>query len=416
MLQKIKRLLSVLGPGIFAIGYTIGTGSVTSMAKAGSQYGLQLVWVLALSCLFSGVLMEAYGRLEVVTGETSLYAVKRHFRYGKPLAILIFVGVVMGQYTCLGSILSISAGAIYETFGLFFPSLPKSNYWAVLGIAVFLIGTICGLLMIGRYGFFEKVLTFFVMLMGITFIVSMFVVWPSPDILRQAIRPTVPDEPGALLMIAAFVGTTMAAPTFVTRPLLLKEKGMTVSQLREQSLDSVVSAALMFVISGSIMVVAAGALYAHGKDIVKVLDMVHTLEPVAGKFAVALFMAGTLSAGLSSIFPILMVAPLLVSDYRVGRMEPRSRSFKALCLVACLFGLVVPLLGRNPITITVMAQISNVFVLPLTVFVIAVLINRRALLGEHRAGLWLNVGLALAFFFSCVIAVTGALALCRSFA
>jgi len=411
MFLKIKRILSIIGPGLFAIGYMIGTGSVTSMPKAGSQYGLQLLWVLFLSCLFSGILMEAYGRLAAVTGETSLYAVKRHFKYGKFLAILIFIGVVVGQITCLGGILSLSSGAIYETLGMFFPSLPKDNYGVVVGIAVILISTIYGLLLIGRYSFFEKVLTFFVTLMGLTFIIAMFVVWPSSDILMQAIIPSIPNEPGALLMIAAFVGTTMAAPTFITRPLLLKEKGTTTANLREQSIDSLVSATLMFIISGAIMFVAAGALYAHGKGIVKILDMVHTLEPVAGKFAVALFMAGTLSAGLSSIFPILMVAPLLISDYRVGHMETRSKSFKIICLAAAFFGLTVPILGRNPITITIMAQISNVFVLPLTVFVIFVMVNRRAILGENKAGPFLNAGLALAFLFSCIIAVTGVLAL-----
>ena len=411
MFLKIKRILSIIGPGLFAIGYMIGTGSVTSMTKAGSQYGLQLLWVLFLNCLFSGILMEAYGRLAAVTGETSLYAVNRHFKYGKFLAILIFIGVVVGQITCLGGILSLSSGAIYETLGMFFPSLPKDNYGVVVGIAVILISTIYGLLLIGRYSFFEKVLTFFVTLMGLTFIIAMFVVWPSSDILMQAIIPSIPNEPGALLMIAAFVGTTMAAPTFITRPLLLKEKGTTTANLREQSIDSLVSATLMFIISGAIMFVAAGALYAHGKGIVKILDMVHTLEPVAGKFAVALFMAGTLSAGLSSIFPILMVAPLLISDYRVGHMETRSKSFKIICLAAAFFGLTVPILGRNPITITIMAQISNVFVLPLTVFVIFVMVNRRAILGENKAGPFLNAGLALAFLFSCIIAVTGVLAL-----
>ena len=45
---KFRRFASVVGPGIFAIGYTIGTGSVTSMAKAGADYGLGLLWVLAL--------------------------------------------------------------------------------------------------------------------------------------------------------------------------------------------------------------------------------------------------------------------------------------------------------------------------------------------------------------------------------
>ena len=38
--KKFLRFLSLVGPGIFAIGYTIGTGSVTSMAKAGADYGL----------------------------------------------------------------------------------------------------------------------------------------------------------------------------------------------------------------------------------------------------------------------------------------------------------------------------------------------------------------------------------------
>ena len=38
-MKKIIAFLLSIGPGIFCIGYTVGTGSVTSMAKAGSQYG-----------------------------------------------------------------------------------------------------------------------------------------------------------------------------------------------------------------------------------------------------------------------------------------------------------------------------------------------------------------------------------------
>ena len=49
--EKSLRLLSAIGPGIFIIGYIIGTGSVTSMAKAGAEYGMSLTWALALSCL-----------------------------------------------------------------------------------------------------------------------------------------------------------------------------------------------------------------------------------------------------------------------------------------------------------------------------------------------------------------------------
>ncbi len=414
-MKRLKNLLTILGPGIFAIGYTIGTGSVTSMAKAGSQYGLQLLWVLFLSCLFSGVLMEAYGRMAIVTGDTALHAIKTRLPFGRTLAIAILLGVVTAQYTCLGGILILSAGAIQETLGMFLPTFANENHLILVAISALLIAFMYGLITIGRYSFFEKVLAFFVMLMGVTFIISMFVVWPSATTLRQAVLPTIPNEPGALLMVAAFVGTTMAAPTFVTRPLLLKEKGMTTANYVTQRIDAITSASLMFLISGAIMLVAAGALYEHGKDIVKILDMVHTLEPLAGRFAVALFMAGTLSAGLSSIFPIMMVAPLLISDYRIGKMEPRSKMFRAICLIAGCFGLLVPILGRNPIAVTIMAQVSNVFVLPLTVLAIILLANKKSIMGAYRAGVALNIGLGLALVFSCIIAITGLHALLQHF-
>ena len=75
MSNIIKKILS-FGPGIFAIGYTIGTGSVTSMIVAGSTYGMQLLWVLLLSCLFSGALIYAYGNYYLTTGETALFSLK----------------------------------------------------------------------------------------------------------------------------------------------------------------------------------------------------------------------------------------------------------------------------------------------------------------------------------------------------
>ncbi|MBR4170276.1 MAG: Nramp family divalent metal transporter [Kiritimatiellae bacterium] len=414
--MKAKKILSVLGPGIFAIGYTIGTGSVTAMATAGAKYGLQLLWVLLLSCLFSGLLMDAYGRFAVVTGNTSLQGIRKHLPCGKLLAILIFIGVCMGQYTCMGGILTLSSGAIVEMLSLFFPSLPPEHHGIALGVAVAIIALMFSLMLIGRYSFFEKLLAFFVMLMGLTFLVSMFVVWPDAEVMKRALPPAVPHDAASLLMLASFVGTTMAAPTFVTRPLLVREKNLGVENLSEQRTDAVFSASLMFVISGAIMFVATGALFAHGKEIVKVLDMAHTLQPLAGRFAVALFMVGTLSAGLSSIFPIMMVAPLLLSDYQSGKMETKSMRFRVLCLVASLFSLLVPALGSNPILITIMAQVSNVFVLPLTILAIFLLLNKRAIMGEYKAGIGINIGLIFAFLFSCAVAYTGYKALALTIA
>jgi len=112
LLKRIWLMLLLVGPGFFCIGYTIGTGSVTSMAKAGSQYGMQLLWVLALSCLFSWVLMEAYGRYAIVTGDTAIHSFKTKLRFGKTIALLTMLGVITGQWFCLSGLVGLSAKII----------------------------------------------------------------------------------------------------------------------------------------------------------------------------------------------------------------------------------------------------------------------------------------------------------------
>ncbi len=139
MFPKLLKALQGIGPGIFAIGYTIGTGSVTSMIVAGSQFGMQLLWVLFLSCLFSWVLIEAYGRYYLVTGETALYSFKKHLKLGKLIGILIILGISIGQWNSLIGILGISSNAIFETISLFLPSIKGQEYWWILGIAILII-------------------------------------------------------------------------------------------------------------------------------------------------------------------------------------------------------------------------------------------------------------------------------------
>ena len=410
-MKKLLALLLSIGPGIFCIGYTVGTGSVTSMAKAGSQFGSQLLWVLALSCLFSWTLMEAYGRYAVVTGRTAVNSFKTELKFGKVLSIALIIGIVVGQWNSLSGIVGLSAHALYEISRLFVPTLPIDNYWAVLIIAAIILAVLYFLLIVGKYSFFEKVLIFFVTIMGISFLISMFIVLPKPAEIAKGFIPSIPSGDGGNLLVAAFVGTTMAAPTFVVRPLLMQGKGWGKLNVKEQANDSLSSALLMFLISGSIMITAMGAMYYKGLTIERVIDMVYTLEPVAGKFAVALFMTGALSAGLSSVFPILMVAPLLIADYKNGQLDLKSRLFKILTAIACVVGLSVPILGANPIVAQIATQVANVFVLPLVIGGIIYIVNRRAIMKEHKAGWLLNTGMVLSFIFSCVMSYIGFLGL-----
>jgi manganese transport protein len=175
---------------------------------------------------------------------------------------------------------------------------------------------------------------------------------------------------------------------------------------RTGSRDAITASVITFLHCAAIMITATGALNYHGLSVTRVLDMVHTLEPVAGQFAGALFMIGVMSAGLSSVFPILMVLPWLLSDYEFGKLDTSSLRFKILTGLACFMGLIVPIIGGNPIFAQIVTVLVNTFILPLVILCMAYLINRKEYMGEQKAGLWLNFGLLCAFIFACIISFT----------
>jgi Mn2+/Fe2+ NRAMP family transporter len=411
LLKKILAIILSFGPGIFAIGYTIGTGSVTSMIVAGSKFGMQLLWVLLISCIFSGVLMFAYGNYALITGETALFGFKKHLKFGKALAILIIVGITFGQWNSLMGILGISSNIIFEILAVNFEGLSPYKYETVLITAIIIIVTFYLLMLVGKYTFFEKILVIFVSIMGLSFILSLFFVQPLPIDVVKGLIPTIPEIPGGKMLVAAFVGTTMASATFLSRPLFVKGKGWTIKNLDQQKKDSITAAILIFVISGTIMAVASGALFHQGIPVTEVLDMANTLEPVAGKWAVTIFFFGALSAGLSSIFPCLLIAPLLVADYQSGKLDTSSKQFRSITALACLVALIGPAFGANPIEIQILSQVFNVFVLPIVVLGIILLLSNKKVMKDYKTSLGVYIGMYTALFFSLVISYNGILAL-----
>lgn len=405
MRKFIKFLLS-FGPGIFAIGYTIGTGSVTSMIVAGNSFGMDLLWVLFFSCLFSGVLIYVSGYYYLVSGETLLFAVRKHLPFGKAIAIATIITVGIGQWNSLIGILGITSNVIFEILQINFPGISENQYFVVLGLAILIIGVFYALLLKGNYTLFEKVLALLVSLMGLSFVFTLFFVFPMPTDIILGLIPKIPEVEGAGILVAAFVGTTMAAATFLSRPLFIQGKGWTIADVKVQRNDSILAGLLIFVISGSIMAVASGSLYGSGLEITHVLDMSESLEPSVGRFAVSIFFAGTLSAGLSSIFPILMIVPLMMSDYSSGKLDVSSRRFRIKTAVACVIALTVPVFGFNPIKGQIITQIFNVFGLPLVVISLLILWNRK-ISGIPSNRIWTNVIMVAALIFSIIIAFTG---------
>ena len=63
----MRRLLDLLFWAVIAAAF-VGPGTVTTAARAGSDFGLALAWALLFSTVACLVLQEAAARITVVTG------------------------------------------------------------------------------------------------------------------------------------------------------------------------------------------------------------------------------------------------------------------------------------------------------------------------------------------------------------
>ena len=114
LLKPFSKLLAFLGPGLFLIGYNIGTGSVTTMASAGSRWGMSLTWTVALSCLFTFVGIWAFTRYTLVTGDTILFAIKKRFPGGKQISLFIMSAVIVAEFAGITGLMAIIVDLIQE--------------------------------------------------------------------------------------------------------------------------------------------------------------------------------------------------------------------------------------------------------------------------------------------------------------
>jgi len=396
--KKILISLSAIGPGLFLIGYNIGTGSVTTMAKTGAKYGMSLFWALFLSCIFTYVLMVSYGKVTLVTGHTALYNFKKQFKYGWLLSIYIIIALIIGELLALTGIMGIVSDLIQEGIRLAFDGLIIDTGWIIL---FFVIG-LYFLVMYGSYKVFEKVLTALVMVMGLSFLIVFFMVKPSLASLIEGIVPGIPDTPGALGLIAAITGTTCSAAVFIMRSSVVAEKGWTIKDLKKEKKDAFVSASMMLFLSGIIMAVAAGTLNVMGVNLENTVDLIHLFEPIGGEVAAYVLIIGIAGAGLSSVFPILLIAPWLVSDYRGTPRDIRSKESRILIILALLFAFGSVFLEERPPALMIFSQAFQACILPAVVIPIFVLINKKHLMEDYRAKNKLNIGLIAIILFSLI--------------
>ena len=405
MLERFSKALALFLPGIFLLGFNIGTGSVTAMAKAGATYGMSLLWTIVASCLATFFMINAYGRFTLVTGETALQAFRRHIH---PLIGLFFIVALTAGVS--GSVMGVM-GIVADVSSEWSKGLVEGGIEPIW-FAAFFVALVYFIFWNGRTQVFERSLAIIVAIMSASFILNFFILMPPPIEILAGLVPTLPDVPldegkGPFLVIASMVGTTVFSGLFIIRTTLVKEAGWTLADSRQQRNDAIVAVTMMFVISGSVMAAAAGTLHKEGLGLENASQMIGLLEPLAGSFATAIFVVGIVAAGVSSQFPNVLMLPWLLCDFNQTERDMTLPRYRVIVLFISLLGLVVPIFEARPVFVMIVSQAFNSVILPVTVACILYLGNRRDLMGDHRNTIATNVVLVAILLFSLVTTSMG---------
>ncbi len=375
-------LLSVLGPGVISAAAGNDAGGIATFSKVGANYGLSLLWGLALVTVGLIVVQEMCARMGAVTGKGLADLIREVF--GLRVAVFALSVLVVANFA-----ITVSEFAGIAAVGdLCY--LPRAVSVPIAMAVVWLL--------VSR-GSYQKVERVFLVasLVFLTYIVTALKIGvPWRAVASATFLPHVAHWNSAfLVMLVTLIGTTISPYMQFYQQAAVRDKGVRIGDYVFARWDTILGCALSSVVAGFIVITCSGTLHAHGVslgDNSTAADVASALAPLAGKYARVLFAFGLLNASLlaATVVPLstsYAVAEALGWEGGLGRRIRESPLFYGTYGLLIFFGgLLIVLLPAQSSLIQIIlgAQIVNCALLPVELVLMLLLINRRRVMGRWR--------------------------------
>jgi Mn2+/Fe2+ NRAMP family transporter len=386
MRSRLLALLAIMGPGLIVMVGDNDAGGVATYSQAGQNYGTSLLWTLLLLIPVLIVNQEMVIRLGAVTGVGHARLINE--RFGRfwgwfsvgDLFLLNFLTIVTEF---------IGVSLALEYFGV-------SKYIAVPFAALVLIG-------ITAVGSFEKWERFMYVFIAGNFLVIPLAVLSHPNLSTVAHDAVVPAihggaSSGAVLLIIAIVGTTVAPWQLFFQQSNIIDKRITPRWINYERADTIIGSFVVVLGAGAMITVAAFAFggspdAGHFTDAGGVASGLRRhLGSTAGAFyAIVLLNASMIGAAAVTLATSYAVGDIFELRHSLHRGVRDAKGFYAIFsgLIAGAAGIVlIPGAPLGVITEAVQA-LAGVLLPSATVFLL-LLCNDREVLGPWVNRPWLN--------------------------
>jgi len=363
----VKRLLNLLFWSVIAAAF-IGPGTVTTAARAGSDFGFALAWALLFSTIACLVLQEASGRITVLTGKELGDALRERFAgsgWARWVPAVLAAGVVLG---C----------AAYEAGNLLggVAGLRLVADVAPSGATIFCGVVAAALLATGNTRWIARSLGALVAIMGVAFLVTAIRLEPDLGALMTGLLvPRIPS--GSVVLVLGLVGTTVVPYNLFLGSALARGHGL--GEMRWGLAMAIGGGGLI-----SLGVLIVGSALGGGLEYERLAAVLAgRLGGVAEwSLAVGLFGAGLTSAVTAPLAGAI-AARTLLGDGRSERWSENGWRFRGLWIGILTVGVVFGATGVKPIPVIILAQAFNGLVLPLIAVFLWLTMNDRTLLGDN---------------------------------
>jgi Mn2+/Fe2+ NRAMP family transporter len=150
------------------------------------------------------------------------------------------------------------------------------------------------------------------------------------------------------------------------------------------------------------MAVSAGTLHIMGLNLTDTIEMISLFEPLGGKAAAFILILGITGAGLSTVFPIILIAPWLISDYTGRPRDIHSPMYRILGLIALFSAFGLQFMDKRPPAMMIFSQAFQALILPAVAIPIYILINRKNVMQENMPGKIMNAGIIAVIIFGLI--------------
>jgi Mn2+/Fe2+ NRAMP family transporter len=374
---------AVMGPGLIAGVAGNDAGGITTYSVMGASTGLTLLWVFPVTTVILAVVQEMAARLGVITGQGLSDLIRD--RYGVRWTAFAMITLIIAN---AANTIAEFAGAS-AALGIF--GVPPLITVPVVGVAIW------ALVLFASYRTVERVFLS-ITLVFIAYILSAILAHPDwGEVGRALVTPHLDLTTTTLLLLVAVVGTTITPYMQFYLQSAVAEKGIDEEELRLEQVDAVGGAVWTNVIAVFIVVACAATLYVAGQTVTSAADAALALEPIAGRFASALFALGLFGASVlaATIMPVstaFVVCEAFGFESGVGKRLREAPIFFGLYTLLLVVGAAVVLIpGLDLISIIVASQYVQGLLLPIVLVFMLLLVNNRTLLGRHVNGRPLNV-------------------------